>query len=101
MVSLNSLKMYVKGYKKVNLKDTKGVLNSTNNHKWVKTSKKAQTSRMVQTTVLPSGTKVQIYPHFETDTFKLVTKANGKSYGSYNRGEAPLASPVKKNDSFR
>ena len=47
--------MYAKGYKKVALRDTKGILNKTNNHKWVKETKAATT------TVLPSGTIVQDY----------------------------------------
>lgn len=51
-ISFNSLKMVCKGFKKVPLKDTKGILNKTNNFKWVKES-----GDTVET-VLASGTKI-------------------------------------------
>ena len=65
-ISLNSIKMYVKGFKKVPLKDVKGALNETNNFKWVK-SKKGLT-----TTILSTGTKIEDY----TNGRKVIERAN-------------------------
>ncbi|MGN1153028.1 MAG: hypothetical protein ACI4S3_03295, partial [Candidatus Gastranaerophilaceae bacterium] len=66
MVSFNELKMVCKGFKKVPLRDTKGVLTKANNFKWVKNTKDAVE------TVLSSGTKIREY----TNGTKYIEKAN-------------------------
>lgn len=49
--------MYARGFKKVALKDTKGVLTEVNNHKWIKNYTKDNLN--ITTQILPSGTVVQ------------------------------------------
>ncbi len=63
---LQNLVMRANGFKKVMLKDTKGVLTNANNFKWVK-----ETDSFVET-ILPTGTRV-----FKTDSSKSVIKPDG------------------------
>ncbi len=65
-LSLNTIKMYAKGFKKVALKDTKNVLNKANNHIWVKAK------NGVTTKILPSGIKVIKGEHYK----QVITKNN-------------------------
>lgn len=69
--------MYAKGFKKIALKDTKGILNKTNNYKWVKETKNTTT------TVLPSGTVVQDSYNALGNKSKKVIKPDGKMFFSY------------------
>lgn len=63
---LQNLALRAKGFKKVMLKDTKGVLTKANNFKWVK-----ETDDFVET-VLPSGTKI-----YKDADAKIVIKPDG------------------------
>src|SRR5574344_52748 len=75
-MNIKSVKMFLYGFKKVALNDTKGVLNNTNNFKWVKKGNKTQI------TVLPSGTKVK--EQFSTTNtnakLKMVVKPSTQAY---------------------
>ncbi len=88
-LSLNSLKMYAKGFKKVALKDTKNVLTKANNHIWVKEK------NGITTKILPSGTKVIQSDHCKqvlTKNNKFIHKEFAKNgayqiySGNYNNG---------------
>ena len=96
MVSFNSLKMAAKsvqmackGYTKVPLRDTKGVLDETTNVKWVKQTLRAECPgpmpnigpskhkcATLTEIVLPSGTKVTKWG----DSYKRVETTKGISY---------------------
>ena len=93
MVSFNSLKMAAKsvqmackGFKKVPLRDTRGVLNETNNFKWVR-----EKGDIVDIVLPKTGTKVQKYSRISETyvTEKSVTLTNGtefrKVYGPGNK----------------
>lgn len=73
-------KMALNGFKKVALKDTKGVLNETNNFKWVK----QKGNKTV--TVLPSGTRItdEVKGLFDNTEKKLIEKANGDRISIHN-----------------
>ena len=64
-IQLSSLKRYVQGFRKVPLKDTRGVLTPKNNFKWVKGN----------TQIMPSGTYVS-----SSETGKYVFKPDGKTF---------------------
>src|SRR5574344_11657 len=75
-MNIRSVKMFLYGFKKVALNDTKGILNNTNNFKWVKKGNKTKI------TVLPSGTKIK--EQFSTTKtngkIKIVVKPNTQAY---------------------
>ena len=62
--------MHIRGFKKVKLNDTKGVLTETNNHKWVKDFSVDNID--VGLHILPSGTVVQTF----TDRMSPITQKN-------------------------
>jgi len=66
-----AIKLYAKGYKKVPLKDTKGVLNNTNNFRWVKEG--ASETNII----LPSGTTI-FTSGYGDDMAKIVVKPDGR-----------------------
>ncbi len=97
-LSLNSLKMYAKGFKKEALKDTKNMLNKANNHIWVKAK------NGITTKILPSGTKVIQSDHYKqviTNNNKLFHKEFAKNgvykiySGNYNNGNITNLVTVK------
>ena len=59
--------MRLNGFKRIQLPDTRGVLNKTNNFKWVR-----QNADNSITTILPSGTRIDKFNYS-----KFVTKSNG------------------------
>lgn len=93
MLSLQNIKMGIQGFKKVALKDSKKVLNETNNFKWVKEKGNKKI------TILPSGTKVT--KTFDNSVFglkgdtKLIEKANGDVI---EKSSDYLYTSVRKND---
>lgn len=108
MVNFNSLKMAAKsvqmackGYTKVPLRDTKGVLDETTNVKWVKQTlrtyhpdrwhqKDPDKCATLTEIVLPSGTKVAKWG----DSYKTITKINtnkGRVNSVYIAEHKPVA----------
>lgn len=90
MVSFNNIKMICKGFKKVPLKDTKGILTKNNNFKWVKNRKEATE------TVLLTGTKITKY----LSGSKYIEKANDIKVlirSSLGRGAYSIATAEKTN----
>lgn len=97
-MNLTSIIMKAKGYTKVGLRDTKGVLDKTNNYKWVKIkSDAAEDATMSKITeVLPSGTKVEKEQYFVQSkknknnisryVQKTITKPDGTT-GVYTNGK--------------
>lgn len=67
MIKLQAIKMRLNGFKRIQLPDTRGVLNKTNNYKWVR-----QNADNSITTILPSGTRIDKFNYS-----KFVTKSNG------------------------
>lgn len=74
----NNVNLYLDGFKKIKMTDTKGVLGE-NNFKWVKYSSKNHT----HTTVLQTGTKIvkQACPELRIRTI-TVHKPNGDHFAS-------------------
>lgn len=71
---LKTASMYLHGYKKVPLKDTKGVLTKNNNFKWVKY---ADRCRFTEYT---SGTKVKDAYCANGEQSKTITRTDGTIY---------------------
>ena len=80
-INLQSLKYMAQGFKKVALKDTKGVLTKNNNFKLVKVRDDGFSQESIET-ILPTGTrvckksKVWVPPTLEDKTI-TITKPNG------------------------
>lgn len=85
-MNFSNLKMMLHGYRRVAIKDTKEVLDKTNNFKWVKTTNTATY------TVLPTGTIIEEGIGVYGNDFKKIIKPNGRMvvsqhnlpYGQYN-----------------
>ena len=78
------LGLHLRGYKKVMLNDTKGLLTNANNFKFIKSISSIVDAK---DTVLPSGTKISEIWGFDTYT-KKVTKSDGTVF-QYTRGLFP------------
>ena len=70
-----SLGLRLKGFKKVLLKDTKGVLTSANNFKWVK-----ETDEYVRTILPKTGTEIIESKWHTTGKIKEVLKKDGTRF---------------------
>ena len=86
MVSINDLKMVCKGFKKVPLKDTKGVLTKANNFKWVKNNEESTEI------VLSTGTKITKYARGGKEVITPTVKAC--RYGNLHDGGGYIISVV-------
>jgi len=84
---LQNLALRAKGFKKVMLKDTKGVLTKANNFKWVK-----ETDDFVET-VLPTGTRI-----YKDASSKRVVKPDGTCFYCY---KYDVGSKLDKFSAFR
>lgn len=89
-MNLTNLKMMLQGFKKVALNDSKGVLNKSNNSKWVKN---AENSKY---TVLPSGTMIEEGKGVSGCDYKKIIKPNGRMVvAQHNLPNAKTLEPVK------
>ena len=81
---------YLQGYRKVKLKDIKGVLNSTDNFKWVKKTQLGNNGIQTQT-ILPSGTRTRVVklPDGEGGLYEAIretVKPNGLTTSKVSNG---------------
>ena len=92
MGMFTNLKMAVKGYEKVSLKDTKGVLNKTNNFKWRKCQPgKVTTKFQTGTTVYRSGNTKHVVRTDGTEFVKISNNDGSyKLYKASKGGERQL-----------